>query len=116
MTADEFRRLALSLPETTEQSHMGHPDFRVGGKIFATLGWPEGGWGMVKLTLDQRDAFVGASPAGFSPVPGGWGERGATRVLLAKAPADLVEEALLAAWRNAALNRFFCFYDTSESG
>ena len=52
MNAGRFRRLALALPEATERSHMGHPDFRVGGKIFATLGWPEGGWGMVKLTLD----------------------------------------------------------------
>ena len=112
MNADRFRRLALALPEATERSHMGHPDFRVGGKIFATLGWPEGGWGMVKLTLDQRDAFVGASPAGFSPVPGGWGERGATRVHLGQAPDPLVEEALAAAWRNTAPKRLVKLHPT----
>ena len=116
MTANEFRRLALALPEATEQSHMGHPDFRVGGKIFATLGWPEDGWAMVKLTLDQRDALIHASPAGFSPVSGGWGERGATRVHLDQAPVQLVEEALAAAWRNTAPKRLLRLRDLSDSG
>ena len=58
ITRDGFRRLALSLPEATESAHMGHPDFRVRGKIFATLGSPDDGWGMVKLTPEQQDAFV----------------------------------------------------------
>jgi hypothetical protein len=71
MTADEFRRLALSLPEVSEQSHMGHPDFRVGGKIFATLGHPDDTRGMVKLLHEQQDALTRARPDVFSPVPGG---------------------------------------------
>jgi hypothetical protein len=78
MTPAGFRRLALALPETSEVGHMGHPDFRVGGKIFATLGYPDGGWGMVKLTPDQQEALVSAEPSVFAPVKGGWG-RGAPR-------------------------------------
>ncbi len=62
MTSQDFRRLALSLPETSEQSHMEHPDFRVGGKIFATLGYPRNGWAMVKLTPEQQDTFMKAEP------------------------------------------------------
>jgi hypothetical protein len=73
MTAQDFRRLALSLPETTEQAHMNHPDFRVRGRIFATLGYPGGNWAMVKLTPEQQANFVGAEPASFVPVKGGWG-------------------------------------------
>ena len=75
MTADQFRRLALSLPEATESAHMGHPDFRVKGKIFATLG-PEEKSGMVKLTPDQQEQFVQAEPDVFDPCAGAWGERG----------------------------------------
>ena len=81
MTSEDFRRLALALPEAVEQSHMGHPDFRVNGKIFATL-WPDDGWGMVKLTIDDQELFMRAAPATFSPVNGAWGRRGATRVEL----------------------------------
>ena len=53
MTEEQFRSIALSLPETSESAHMCHPDFRVGGKIFATL-WPAAGWAMVKLTPEQQ--------------------------------------------------------------
>jgi hypothetical protein len=104
MTADGFRRLALSMPEASEGFHMGHPDFRVGGKIFATL-WPDGGWGMVKLTPDQQEAFVSAEPAVFAPVPGGWGRGGATRVELRAARTASLRTALAAAWRNTAPRR-----------
>src|ERR1035437_7299000 len=80
MTADGFRRLALGLPEASEASHMDHADFRVRGKIFATLGHPAAGWGMVKLPLAQQTLFALADPDVFVPVAGGWGRRGATSV------------------------------------
>ena len=104
MTADTFRKLALGLPETSEGAHMDHPDFRVGGKIFATL-WPDAGWGMVKLTVEQQLAFCTIEPAVFQPVQGGWGRRGATKVILQRARPRLVRDALLAAWKNTAPKR-----------
>ena len=67
MTANDFRRLALSLPETEERAHMDHPDFRVAGKIFATLGYPDHGWAMVKLTPVEQEMFVKAQPKVFDP-------------------------------------------------
>ncbi len=105
MTADEFRRMATSLPEASEQSHMGHPDFRVAGKIFATLGHPDGTCGMVKLSSEQQERFVAAEPDVFQPVKGGWGERGATTVRLRSAGEESVRRALVAAWRNTAPKR-----------
>lgn len=101
MTPDAFRALALELPEAEEKAHMGHPDFRVRDKIFATL-WPDDGWGMVKLTPDQQAEFVRAAPEVFTPWPGGWGLRGATRVVLKKATARALRPALDVAWRNTA--------------
>jgi hypothetical protein len=105
MTAAEFRRLALSFPETAERVHMEHPDFRVGGKIFATLGYPSAGWAMVKLMPDQQQDFVRAEPEVFVTVKGGWGRRGATNVRLKAANKAGVREALEAAWRNTAPKR-----------
>ena len=102
MTSDAFRRLALTMPETLEVGHMGHPDFRVGGKIFATLGYPDERWGMVKLSPEQQEAFISADPEVFVAVKGGWGQRGATNVLLRKAKVAIVRTALTAAWRNVA--------------
>jgi hypothetical protein len=102
MTIAGFRRLALLLPEVEESSHMGHPDFRVGGKIFATLGSPDAKWGMVKLTPEQQDAFVEAEPTVFKPVKGGWGLGGATNVLLAAATDKTLGPALQVAWQNTA--------------
>ena len=102
MSADEFRRLALSLPEAAEASHMDHPDFRVRGKIFATLGYPSDGWGMVKLTATDQQLLVLADPEVFVPAKGAWGRRGATTVLLRAAKKSTVREALVAAWRNTA--------------
>ena len=98
----EFRRIALSLPEASESAHMGHPDFRVRGKIFATLGYPSTGWGVVKLTPDQQELFVQIEPEVFVPVKGAWGRRGATSVRLRSAPRGMVRKALIAAWCNTA--------------
>ena len=102
MTSNEFRKMALGLPEVLESSHMGHPDFRVGGKIFSTLGAPDPDWGMVKLTPDEQELFVQIEPEGFQPVKGGWGRQGATNVRLRSAKKSTVREALVAAWRNRA--------------
>lgn len=102
MTSNEFRNMALELPEVVESSHMGHPDFRVGGKIFATLGYPDSGVGMVKLTPDEQELFVQIEPETFRPVQGGWGRQGATNVRLRLAKKRTVREALLTAWRNRA--------------
>jgi len=104
MTGEEFRRLALSLPKTSEAAHMGHPDFRVGGKIFATLG-PGEVWGMVKLTSEQQLLFVRTEPDVFRPFNGAWGRRGCTKVCLEAATDPAVRQALLAAWRNTAPKR-----------
>lgn len=101
MTADEFRALALGLPEAVEEEHMKHPDFRVAGKIFATLG-PKEEWGMVKLTPDQQASFMRTDPKVFEPVKGAWGRRGCTYVRLADADELSVRHALIAAWRNNA--------------
>jgi hypothetical protein len=101
VTIEDFRRTALSFPETLESAHMGHPDFRVCKKIFATI-WPEEGWGMVKLTPQQQDAFVKSEPDVFVPVKGGWGLKGATHVRLKAAKKASVRSALEAAWRNTA--------------
>jgi hypothetical protein len=102
MTANEFRKLALSLPETTEAAHMAHPDFRVAGKIFATMGYPRAGWAMVSLMPDQQELFVRTQPKAFIPVKGKWGEKGATNVVLRHAARAAVREALINAWRNKA--------------
>ncbi len=102
MTIDDFRRLALSLPEAVESAHMDHPDFRVRNKIFATLGYPGNGWGMVKVTLNQQKLLVREAPDAFMAVKGGWGKRGATTVRLRAAKKALVRKALAAAWANTA--------------
>lgn len=101
MTVDAFRKLALSLPETIESAHMAHPDFRVGGKIFATIS-PDAQFGMVKLTPPQQAMLIKAEPSVYVPVQGGWGARGATHVRLKPAKAASVREALRLAWRNTA--------------
>jgi hypothetical protein len=105
VTADDFRRLALSLPEVAEMEHMDHPDFRVGGKIFATLGYPDEGWGMVALTPVDQQLVVAAAPDAFVPATGAWGRRGATLVHLRKAKKTAVRDAMVAAWRARAPKR-----------
>ena len=104
MTPDDFRRLALALPGAVESSHMGTVDFRV-GRIFATLGYPDAGFGMVSLTRDQQDMVVSAEPRMFRPVPGGWGLKGATLVVWADAAAPTLQGALETAWRLKANKR-----------
>jgi hypothetical protein len=101
MTPDEFRKLALRLPETVEQQHQGHPDFRVGGKVFATLGWPDAAWGMVKLPTEEQKTRVAVQPGVFEPAPGAWGQRGSTKIRLAAAEIDLIEHVLRVSPRNA---------------
>jgi len=97
-----FRRIALGFPETEERSHMNHPDFRVAGKIFATLGYPDASRGMVKLTPEQQETFVHDHPDSFAPVKGGWGLKGATSVFVNKVSATVLRTVLYAAWSNTA--------------
>ena len=105
MTANDFRRLTLNFPETVEAEHMNHPDFRVAGKIFATLSYPDTTYGMVKLSPLDQDKFVREAPEVFTPVPGYWGKNGATHVHLKKATKKALQPALAAAWRNSAPKR-----------
>lgn len=103
MTADEFREIALALPETEEGTHMDHPDFRVGRKIFATLG-PDLTWGMAKLTPTQQQEYLRIDRS-FSPAAGKWGEGGATIIALETAEETNVRSALHLAWQNTAPKR-----------
>jgi hypothetical protein len=84
---------------------MEHPDFRVRGKIFATLGYPDSDWGMVKLTPDQQTSFVRAEPTVYVPVKGAWGRKGSTSVRLESASEATLRHALALAWRNVAPKR-----------
>jgi hypothetical protein len=95
----DFRRIALSFPAALESSHMNHPDFRVGGKIFAAL--PSAGRGMVQLLPEQQENYRILSGA-FTPAAGAWGRGGSTLVELAEVPDDLLEAALAAAWQRRA--------------
>ena len=97
MGPEEFRRLAVSLPEAVEKEHMQHPDFRVGGKIFATIGYPDELFAMVKLDPVQQAQFVASHPQVFSPAKGAWGAKGATSVRLKAATKPVIQEALAAA-------------------
>jgi len=105
MTAAQFRKLALSLPETEERQHMNHPDFRVAGKIFATLGYPDKTRGMVKLSPEDQHYFSKDYPDAFAPVKGSWGRKGATSVHLKAADPKVLANAIEAAWRNTAPKR-----------
>ena len=99
MNAGDFRRIALSLAGAEEGSHMGQADFRVGGRIFATLAAEKLGYGNLMLTTEQQAAFVGEEPDVFLPIAGGWGRNGATHVRLAAANEDLLTGALRTAWK-----------------
>src|SRR4051794_10162002 len=105
MTVDDFRELALSLPEAIEASHMNHPDFRVANKVFATLDYPDKDHAVVILPLDQQAKFVAAAPNTFAVVKGFWGKRGATQVLLRNATRPNLRSALGMAWRRIAPKR-----------
>ena len=100
MTADEFRALALSFPEAVESSHMNHPDFRVRGKIFATLGYPGRGWGCLNLPPMEQNRLLRMEPDVYFPAKGAWGRAGATQVHLRLARKGSVRAALRAAWEN----------------
>lgn len=105
MTPNEFRDLALSFPEAIESAHMHHPDFRVAGKIFATLGYPNDNSATVKLSPDEQQEFVRSNPEVFQPAKGAWGRQGSTIVQLPAATIDVVRAALTAAWRNTVPKR-----------
>lgn len=98
VTSQTFRQIALSLAGTEERAHQDHPDFRVKGKIFATLGYPDAKWGMVKLTPEEQQAYVKIEPEAFQPAAGAWGAKGSTLVNLAKARKATLRDALQAAW------------------
>ena len=99
MTAADFRRIALTLEGAEEGSHMGAVDFRVGGRIFATLAAVKQGFGNLLLTPEMQADFVAEAPDVFVPIPGGWGRMGATHVRLSRASADVLAGALRAAWK-----------------
>jgi hypothetical protein len=99
MTAEDFRRIALSLEGAQEGSHMGTPDFRVGGRIFATLASVKQGYGNLILTPEEQQAFVAERPDLFLPIRGAWGRMGMTHIRLAEAGENVLEGALRTAWR-----------------
>lgn len=99
MTVTDFRRIALSFPGAEEGSHMGAVDFRIGGRIFATLAAAREGYGNLMLEPEQQAAFVRDMPEVFLPIPGGWGRMGATHVRLAAATKDILHGALHVAWK-----------------
>jgi hypothetical protein len=102
MTIADFRKMALEIPAAVERSHLNHPDFRVAGKIFASLGVPNENWGMVKLTPEQQRAFIEKAPEVFKPCSGAWGRQGYTNIYLPTAKATIVRNALDAAAKNVA--------------
>ena len=99
MTPDGFRRLALKMEGAIEGAHMGHPDFRANGKIFATL-YPDGQRGMVQLKPEQQQDFISTDNAAFAPASGAWGRGGSTTVQLALVDEDQLGEAMTLAWQN----------------
>jgi len=99
MRIDDFRRIALSFPGAEESSHMGQPDFRVGGRIFATLASAKQGYGNLMITVEQQTAFVDEMPEVFLPIPGGWGRLGMTHIRLAEASEEVLHGALHTAWK-----------------
>jgi hypothetical protein len=102
MTPADFRKIALSLPETSESAHMDHPDFRVGGKIFASLGYPDNEHGMVILPPEDQARLVRTYPKIFTPAKGAWGKSGSTSVRLVAVDQATLRNALEIAWRKQA--------------
>ena len=105
MTAATFRRLALEIPGAIESSHMNHPDFRLHGKIFASLGYPNDDYAMVKLTPEQQQTFLKLAPQVFAPCAGAWGKQGSTSVVLRAAKVGLLRAALEAASQSVNTKR-----------
>ncbi len=104
LTPDDFRALALSMEGAVEGAHMGHPDFRANGRIFATL-YPDGEWGMVKLGLEEQQDFIDLDPATFVPAKGAWGLQGCTTVRLERAERASVSRAMTLAWQQTVAKR-----------
>jgi hypothetical protein len=102
MTAADFRKIALGMPGAIESEHMAHPDFRVGGKIFASLGYPDPEHGMVVLPPEEQARLLDSHPKIFSPAKGAWGKQGSTIVGLTLADKETLERVLQLAWRNKA--------------
>jgi len=102
MTPDGFRRIALSFAGVEERQHMGHPDFRVGGKIFATLGYPDEKFGTVMISPEDQSILVRQYPKAFTPAAGAWGRSGSTSVHLRHAPSRALRIAIEAAWERRA--------------
>ena len=105
MTAAEFRHIALSMPEASESAHMNHPDFRVDGKIFATLGYPDKNHGMVILPPEEQEQLVRTRSIAFAPAKGAWGKRGSTSVRLDVVDGPTLQIAMEIAWRKRAPKR-----------
>ena len=105
MTAAQFQEMALSFPEAVEAAHMGHPDFRVAGRIFATLGYQNEGRGVLLLSPEEQQEMISQHPKMFEPVPGGWGRRGSTQVVLARITRPVLETAMGKAWQRKAPKR-----------
>ena len=101
-SADDFRRIALAFPGAEEQAHMGHPDFRVGGRIFATLGTPDADLGMVALLPEQQELAMAAEPEAFGLAAGAWGRGGSTLVMLDQVSDEWLERTLRWAWERRA--------------
>ena len=101
-TPEDFRGMALALPGAEERAHMGHPDFRVGGKIFATLASPSEDHGMVALLPEQQELAIEAEPEAFKPAAGAWGRGGSTLVDLALVSDEWLERSLRWAWEKRA--------------
>ena len=104
MTEKQFRSIALSMSDAVEGAHMGHPDFRANGKIFATI-HDDRKTGMVKLTPEQQQEFVKDRPESFAPEKGGWGRQGCTKVTFASADVEIVGKAMTLAWQNVGKPR-----------
>ena len=102
MTPKAFLKLALSMPGVSQHAHQGGADLRVGGKIFSSPADREGGAAIIKLTPEQQEILCAAEPASFEPVPGGWGRKGWTRFIVARADEVTARSALWTAWRNVA--------------
>ncbi|MFT7669769.1 MAG: hypothetical protein ACI8X5_002476 [Planctomycetota bacterium] len=112
MDAEKFRTLALCFPEASEESHMDHPDFRVCGKVFASLG-PDEDWAMLKLTPPEQERLMLVDAQAYSPFKGAWGKRGWTRVELSRAKVKAVREGLRLAWCNTAPKRLVTEHENS---
>ena len=114
MTAAQFRRLARSFSGVIESSHMSHPDFRVGGKIFATAGRIDGR-AVLRLKIDQQQMLCEAEPDMFAPVNNAWGRKGWTNLTLTKANAETAKSALWMAWRNTAPKKLLKAHSPKET-